>query len=443
MLFCSFIVAYGKTNARFKYTYEEASLLILWRCGDVERNPGPGPPTISDISRDFCKKMISLLIILYWERKEGRDLAQADYKKRPKEWAKDIWYGDPSTCTNKDRNAMLKGLCNLCLVQEVAIPNEWLVLIDKYERSKDKQCSKIEKTKYAKDLKSWLRQRRTLEDVEHVFDRLNEDSEQDNDCIVGQIFERLKQHLPDLNSKIYQSRKIENEPVMSQDPGILGQCSHTYLSVNGSKPSEHNTIYADGRKEGINNSISAQNKLMATQNQSSHSTTKPAADVHENGITTESNLQADSVYDDQGYLEDLLADNAISFLESFTAYTEETDRISSKARKRKNIPDDGLDKTFLLSKRLKISAELDSPQSTEISIGCRYGSHSTGRVGGVVTPYTTTEKVEETYDGTDTTLDDLMDIIQSEIQEDTIRLEDILVSDLDTVMHADSPGDIK
>lgn len=430
MLFCLYIVAYGKTKARFKYTYEKASLLILWHCGDVERNPGPGLHTISDISRDFCKKMISLLIIRYWEHKEGRNLTQADYKKRPEEWAEDIWYGDPSTCTNEKRNAMLKGLCNVCLVLGVAIPNEWLVLIDKYERFKDKQCSKTEEKKYVKDLKSWLHQRRTLEAVDHVFDRLPEDSEGDKYCILRHVFERLKQHLPDLNSKILQSRKTENEPVISQDTSNWEQCSYTDLSVNGSVPVENNSIHADGRKVRINNNITAQIDSMSTPNHSAHVIAKLLPDIHENGKAAYSTVQADPLNADQGWLEGLLADSVISFMQYPIAYVEETHWSNNKACQRKDAFHEGSDIMVSLSKRQKCSEDFDLPQSTE----------KTDRMGAVVSPHITTTENE---DCTDTTWDDLMDIIQPRIQEDTTRPEDIPVTVLDTAIHDDIPGDIE
>ena len=430
MLFCLYIVAYRKTKARFKYTYEKASLLILWHCGDVERNPGPGPSTRSDISRDFSKKMISLLIILYSERKEGRDLTQADYKKRPEEWEEDIWYGDPSKCTNKDRSAMLKGLCNLCKDKEVAIPNEWSVLIDKYDRSKDKQCSQTEKTKYVEDLKSWLRQRRTLEAVDHVFDRLPEDSEGDKDCILGHVFKRLKQHLPDLNSKRLQSRKTENEPVISQDTSNWEQCSYTDLSANRSVPVENNSINADGRKVRINNNITAQIDSVSTLNHSAHVIAKLLPDIHENGKAAYSTVQADPLNADQGCLEGLLADSATSFMQYPTASVEENHWSNNKACKRKDASHEGSDIMVSRSKRQKNSEDFDFPQSTEKS----------DRMGAVVSPHITTTENE---DCTDITLDDVMDIIQPRIQEDTTRPEDIPVTVLNTAIHDDIPGDIE
>ena len=228
MFFRKIILPNCRRKSRLKSQYEKVTLLILWTCGDVERNPGPA---ISDVTRDFCKKMISLLVIQYWERKQGRKLSQADYKTKPDGWPDDIWYGDPSTCNNETRNIMLNTIRTTCIDNGVEVSTKWTSLIEKYQSIQGRQCSKQNKKEYANNLHSWLCELRSNETTDQTFDRLPEIDEQERYGILEHIFERMKQYLPDLSSQCLQSRKIgpktrkveiETQSTMSPDSEING-----------------------------------------------------------------------------------------------------------------------------------------------------------------------------------------------------------------------------
>ena len=183
-------------KSRHRNLYEKVVVLILWRCGDIERNPGP--PPISDISRDFCKKMISLLVIKYWESKEGHSLCLADYKKKPVEWPENIWFGDPSTCKNETRNAMLQKLHAICITEKIQLPNQWLTLIQKYQQLTSKGCQASQRKQYADDLKSWLCELRALETADQLCDKLSEIEGPRRMDVFELVMDKLKRRMPDL-----------------------------------------------------------------------------------------------------------------------------------------------------------------------------------------------------------------------------------------------------
>ena len=208
MLYRKFILPNCKKKSWLIYQYEKVTLLILWKCGDVERNPGP---VISDVTRDFCKKMISLLVIQYWERKQGRKLDRADYKTKPDGWPDDIWYGDPSTkeCNNETRNIMLNTIRTTCINNAVAVPNKWMVLIEKYQTMQERLGSKQNKEDYANELKSWLCRQRFIETIDQMFERLPEIDTQESDEVLEHFDERRKQYY----SQCLQSRKIHPDSI--------------------------------------------------------------------------------------------------------------------------------------------------------------------------------------------------------------------------------------
>ena len=175
---------------------------------DIAKNPGPQIPDV----RSFCKKMISLLIIKYWESKEGEELRQADYKRIPVEWPEHVRskFGDPSKCGNETRNTMLKCLLEICIAEEVELPDEWLTLIDKYQTLQSDGCCK-QKKQYVEDMKSWLGERHALEISKQLCDKLSTISGQRRKRVLELVFYNLKQHIPDLTSQSLQSQKTENE----------------------------------------------------------------------------------------------------------------------------------------------------------------------------------------------------------------------------------------
>lgn len=255
MVLCMSIVSNCGKKPRLKNRYEKAVILILWRCGDVERNPGPAT---SDISRDFCKKMISMLVIRYWESKEGRDLCQADYKKEPIGWPENVWFGDPSTCKNETRNTMLKSLREICLADEVEVPNQWMVLIEKYQTLQENRCDKSQKKQYATDLYSWICQLRSLETTEQLFDRLSDIAEQERDCVLEHVFKRLKQYLPDLSSESLQSRNTEKESIISKAYETGKTATDIAVAANRNSESfDLEAVFTNCQDNGIAESIPA------------------------------------------------------------------------------------------------------------------------------------------------------------------------------------------
>ena len=303
----SVTVLNSKKKSRLKYRSEKIAVLILWSCGDIERNPGP----VSDDLRDFCKKMISLLIIEYWECKGGK-LGQADYKRRPDEWPKDddkdnkVWFGDPSKCKNKqDRDAMLNCLLDICLRKGVKVPKEWLSLIDKYRKGLDKNCCKADKEQYARDLQTWVQRLRSSETVDQVFDRLSDVSEQDRNAILGHILDRLRQHIPDLHSNIFQSQVVEETGVVSQHLESTRQIAETSDPVKS--PSEKG-------EETEDNSYLGGKEFKPTLNPSSSDTNVQETVIHltsySSGMTSVTSPEnTNNVEQDSWLNNDILSDN--------------------------------------------------------------------------------------------------------------------------------------
>ena len=219
-----------KKKSRLKYRYEKVALLILWSCGDVEQNPGPA---ISDIARDFCKKIISLLLIQYQEMKLGRKPSQADYKQKPDGWPVSIQYKDPSKCTNEVRDAMMSTIRQLCIDSGVAIPTEWTRRIGKYQELQTRQCTKAKKEEIAGHLHSWLSRRRKIETMDQLFDSLPEMSESDRAEVLEHMIERLREFKPNLSTQNFQSQKIGSE---SREMETCSQ-STVCVSVNESTSS--------------------------------------------------------------------------------------------------------------------------------------------------------------------------------------------------------------
>ena len=229
IVLCMSIVSNCRKKPRLKNRYEKVVILILWRCGDIERNPGP---PISDITRDFCKKMISLLVIKYWESKEGGELCHADYKRKPARWPEHNWYGDPSSCKNETRNIMLKCLREICLAEEIGIPYQWLTLIDKYQTLLRNGCDKSQKKQYADEMNSWLNQLRFLETADQLFDRLPSIPDQKQNSVLH-LFKKLKQYVPDLTSESLQSLMIENNSTATQSREGREITTNTVLADKG------------------------------------------------------------------------------------------------------------------------------------------------------------------------------------------------------------------
>ena len=203
ILFRRCISSNVKKKRLLLYRCEKVTLLILWRCGDVEQNPGPA---LSDVTRDFCKKMISLLVVLFQNKKLGRNSGQADYKKTPDGWPDGIQYKDPSKCTNDIRDTMLITIQQLCIRKGLQIPTRWTLLIEKYKALQRLQCNKPKKDEFASDLHSWLCQLRSIETTDQTFDRLAEIGEQERNEVLDHMIERMREYLPDLTSQRLQSQ---------------------------------------------------------------------------------------------------------------------------------------------------------------------------------------------------------------------------------------------
>ena len=242
IVLCMTIVSNCKKKPRLKNRYEKVVILILWRCGDIEKNPGP---PISDITRDFCKKMISLLVIKYWESKEGGKLCHADYKRKPAGWPQNVEYVDPSTCKNETRIIMLKRLREFCLAEEVGIPYQWLTLIDNYQTLLSNGCDKSQKKQYADDMNSWLYELRFLETADQLFDRLPSLPDQQNGVL--HLFKQLKQYVPDLTSESLQSLMIENNSTTSQSREGRETATNTLLADKGTSDWLHqDAVFING-----------------------------------------------------------------------------------------------------------------------------------------------------------------------------------------------------
>lgn len=214
IVLCMRIVSNCGKKTRLRNRYEKVLILILWRCGDIESNPGP---PIADIMRDFCKKMISLLVIKYWERKEGVELSRADYKRKPSRWPEHVWFGDPSTCKEKElRNTMLRHLHETCLREVVEVPNQWLTLIEKYHTLLSNGCSKSQKKQYADDLYSWLCQLRSFETADQLVERISGLPDQERNCVLQHLFKKLKEKVPDttISQMSHETRETATETVL-------------------------------------------------------------------------------------------------------------------------------------------------------------------------------------------------------------------------------------
>ena len=234
IMLCVNIVSDCGKKLSSRNRYEKVVILILWRCGDIERNPGPPNAVIhiSDVSRDFCKKMISLLVIKYWESK-GEELGQAAYKRKPADWPENIWFGDPSKCKKEPMNTMLKCLHETCLAEKVDVPSQWLTLIEKHKTLHSNEFNKSQKKQDADDLSTWLCELRSLETVDQLFDRLAASKDQERTRIIEHMFQKLKKYEPDLTSKNIQSRMIENESITSQSRETEETAANTDIADKG------------------------------------------------------------------------------------------------------------------------------------------------------------------------------------------------------------------
>ena len=219
-----------KKLSRTKYCSETIAGLVLWCSGDVERNPGP---TCDDL-RDFCKKMISLLVIRYWESVERKQFGQADYKKKPNGWPEDAWFGDPSKCNKRDRDVMLNILLDMCFQQGVDIPDEWLTLTEKYRKALDKNCCKTEKEQCAGELRAWVKNLRSKEIVDQTFDKILDVPVLEKNVIIAQIFEKLKKHVPDLHSDMLRSQIVVKNSIATQQLEPVRQTKDTSLNLSNS-----------------------------------------------------------------------------------------------------------------------------------------------------------------------------------------------------------------
>ena len=234
IMLCVNIVSDCRKKLRLRNRYEKVVILILWRCGDIERNPGPPNAVIhiSDVSRDFCKKMISLLVIKYWESK-GEKLGQADYKKKPAYWPENVDFRDPSKCKREPMNTMLKCLHETCLAEKVDVPSQWLTLIEKHKTLHSNEFNKLQKKQDADDLSTWLCELRSLETVDQLFDRLAASKDQERIRIIEHMFQKLKAYEPDLTSKNIQSRMIEYKSIASQSRETEETAANTDIAVKG------------------------------------------------------------------------------------------------------------------------------------------------------------------------------------------------------------------
>lgn len=177
-----------KKKVRLIYVYEKAAVLILWRCGDVERNPGPSP---SDTIRAVAKVIISSLVVEVMKRTRNVKSKQADYKTIPDGWNKGLWYGDPSKATNNERNEMLQGLLGVYQVNGNDIPEELQTGLKMYQTVVDKQGSKQQREHNFKDLQTWLERRRFCDSVDQMFENLSELPENSQNFAVEYIARKM------------------------------------------------------------------------------------------------------------------------------------------------------------------------------------------------------------------------------------------------------------
>ena len=222
-----------KKLSRIKYCSETIAVIVLWCSGDVEKNPGP---TCDDL-RDFCKKMISLLVIRYCESVERKHFGQADYKKKPNGWPENTYFGDPSKCNKRERDAMLNILLDMCFQQGVDIPDEWLTLTEIYKKALDKNCCKTEKEQCAGELRAWVKNLRSNEIVEQTFDKILDVPALEKNVIIAQIFEKLKKHVPDLHSDMLGSQIVEKNSIATQQLEPARQTKDTSLDSSNSSGS--------------------------------------------------------------------------------------------------------------------------------------------------------------------------------------------------------------
>ena len=417
-----------KKKARIKYRSETIACLVLWCSGDVESNPGPP----CDDLRDFCKKMISLLVMKYFETTKEKQPSQGYYKKRPYGWPEGAFFGDPSKkCEKWERDTMLILLLDTCSHQGVDVPNEWLSLTEKYRNTLDKNCSQSEKNWIAKDLRAWVKNLRSKENVDQTFAKLLDVPEVDKNMIIKHIYEKLKRHVPDLHSDMLGSQTVEknSDYLLVHHLDYDEQTADT--SLNLSNPSWKDDVtknYVDSNPEMIASFNDTAIKESNIYRMSSHSLGTTSA----TSTSTLSSHNTNSMDHDQ-WLDDIIVDSLSWNFTNETAFSP-TDYLKNFDDNEHNFDNIGQSNNYIeqkfdyikihfdntghadetcrnkanLSKRKCTIDVVDDMRPSVAKQPAMLIEQNTGNADGA-----SMLETETTVDG-DTTLDDITQVIESD-----------------------------
>ncbi|XP_055999687.1 uncharacterized protein LOC125654927 isoform X2 [Ostrea edulis] len=136
-------------NTRYVLQWsDKAVLLVLWTCGDVERNPGPANTkrlTRSEILRKFRRfTQMQLLEFIY----NGSEMPKHPFRKPPPGWNDDkpeIEFKNISNTKSGEEEIFDKMLC-LIEKKQIPLPHEWVDILRHYNNLKAKRNEEASKT---------------------------------------------------------------------------------------------------------------------------------------------------------------------------------------------------------------------------------------------------------------------------------------------------------
>ncbi|KAK3102974.1 hypothetical protein FSP39_015429 [Pinctada imbricata] len=242
-------------------TTTKVTKLILWVCGDVELNPGPGNSR-SEILRRFRKSQQSSILIMLYKQYDHSSVSTALYKEVPIWWPK----GTPFVnITNRKRKEGMRPIteeeCITCFNKSIELLNDsvsdlspdWVVILRHYNDLLNK-CGDNTHLEHCKDkLIEWMGSKRIQKALETVD---------------------TKSFMDDLRLKLRVLGDLANQGEVIPDD-IAEEISAVNLSINRSKRKR--------KEESAFNNTSTSTKRQRSNNSNSpsqaSSDTLPSADL--------------------------------------------------------------------------------------------------------------------------------------------------------------------
>ncbi|XP_062585238.1 uncharacterized protein LOC134246910 [Saccostrea cucullata] len=161
LLLSNFLSIFISSRCKKRYFLlwtDKALLLVLWTCGDVERNPGPNETTTangrSQILRKFRRFSQTMLLELIY-KVYGEEMSSKPHSKSPPGWDEykpEIKFGNISNLKSGEDKVFNKMLYVLKNQKPVPLSSDWEVLLSHYNNLNEKL--EVEESKKA--LNCWM-----------------------------------------------------------------------------------------------------------------------------------------------------------------------------------------------------------------------------------------------------------------------------------------------